>query len=97
MPTFITLYKWTDKAIANLKSSPERMEANIKAAEAAGGKVLGAWITLGEYDVVAVSEWPDDQAAVAALLNQVSQGYVHTTTLKAFTPAEFKQIMTKLP
>jgi len=97
MPTYITLYKWTEQGIKNIKSSPERAAAAVKAAEAAGIKVLGLYTTMGEYDLVAISECPDDATGVAFVLGQAAHGYARTTTLKAFTMAEFAEIVKKIP
>jgi len=97
MPMYITLYKWTEQGIKNVKSSPERSAAAIKAAEAAGIKVLGLYLTQGEYDLVAISEAADEQAAVAFVLAQGAQGNVRTTTMRAFTMAEFAEIVKKIP
>ena len=41
MPTFITLMKFTDKGIKDIKSAPQRIEEGIKAWEAMGGKLIG--------------------------------------------------------
>jgi uncharacterized protein with GYD domain len=97
MPTYVTLYKMTEQAIKDIKGSPARVEAAIKMAEKAGGRTIGVWYTMGEYDLVAVSEWPDDKTACAAALAQAALGYVRTTTLKAHTPAEFAEIVKLIP
>ena len=44
MPTYITLYSWTEQGVKNLKEAPARIKASIKSAEAAGGKVLGVYL-----------------------------------------------------
>lgn len=97
MPTYITLYNWTEHGIKNVKGSPDRIAVNVKAAEAAGGKVLSLYVTMGEYDLVAISEWPNDESAAAFAVAQSCQGFVRTKTLKAFKPAEFAAILKKLP
>jgi uncharacterized protein with GYD domain len=97
MPMYVVLYKWTELGIKNVKDSPARLAASIKMAEKAGGKVIGAWYTMGEYDLVAVSEWPDDKTASAFVLAQAAQGSVRTTALKAHTPAEFAEIVKLMP
>jgi uncharacterized protein with GYD domain len=96
MATYITLYKWTEHGIKNIKGVPDRIRASIKAGEAAGGKSLGVYITMGEYDLVAVSECPNDEAAAAFVLAQASQGFVQTRTLRAFTPTEFAEILKRM-
>jgi uncharacterized protein with GYD domain len=97
MPTYVTLFKWTEQGIKNVIEMPERIDAAIKGTEALGGKILGFYVTLGEYDLVAISEWPSDEAGLAMLLAQDALGNVRSTTLKAFPPAEFAEIVKKLP
>lgn len=97
MPTYITLYSWTEQGVKNLKEAPARIKASIKSAEAAGGKVLGVYLTMGQYDLVAVSEAPNDKIITAALLAQGMQGNVRSTTLKAFSMEQFAEIVKKLP
>jgi uncharacterized protein with GYD domain len=97
MPTYITLYNWTEQGIKNVKGAPARIEAAIKSAEAIGGKSLGVYLTMGEYDLVSVFESPDDETASAFLLAQGMQGNVRSTTLRAFTKQQFAEIVKKLP
>ena len=97
MPTYIGLYKLTDQGIKNIKDAPKRIEEGLKRAEAAGGKVIGFYTVLGEYDYVAVGEFPNDEVAVAFALAMGSEGNVRTTTLKAFTREVFAEIVKKLP
>ncbi len=97
MPIYITLYNWTEKGIKDVKEAPARIQASVKAAESAGGKVHGVYLTMGEYDLVAITEAPDDESVAAALLSQGMQGNVRSTTLKAFTVEQFAQIVKKLP
>ena len=52
---------------------------------------------MGEYDYVLIAEWPSDEAAAVFLLSWDSTGVVRTTSTKAFTMAEYKEIIEKLP
>jgi uncharacterized protein with GYD domain len=97
MPTYVTLYKWTEQGIKTVRDAPARIEASIKALEKAGGKVLGIYVTMGEYDLVAISEGPSDEAAAAMLLAQAMQGTVRSVTLKAFTVNQFKEVLKNIP
>ncbi len=97
MAIYVTLYKWTEQGVKNLKDSPARVEAAIKAAEAAGGKVIGVWYTMGEYDLAAVSEWSDTKAANAFVLSQAKQGFTRTLSMPALTVAEFAEIAKLIP
>ena len=97
MPIYIMLYKLTDQGVKNVKEAPQRIEENIKGFEAMGGKVLGAYAVMGEYDYVAIGETPSDEVAMTFALAVGSAGDVRTTTLKAFTKEEFAEIVKKLP
>ncbi len=52
---------------------------------------------MGQYDAVIVIEAPNDQTAVAGLLQGGSQGYIRTATFRAFTEHEYKKIVAALP
>ncbi len=97
MPTYIFLYKLTDQGIKNIKEMPQRMEKAIEASEAVGGKVLGVYSVLGEYDLVSIAEFPNDETVLSLALAFGSQGNVRSTTLKAFTKETFVEIVEKLP
>lgn len=97
MPTYIALYKLTDQGIRGVKEAPKRIEEGIKGAEAMGAKVLGFYTVMGEYDYVAIGEFPNDEAVMAFAMALGSAGNVRTTTLKAFTMDEFAEIIKKLP
>jgi uncharacterized protein with GYD domain len=97
MTTYIVLYKLTDQGIRNIKEAPQRIEEGTKTLEAAGGKLIGFYSVMGEYDYVSIGEAPNDETALALALAMGSQGNVRTTTLKAFTKEEFAEIVKKLP
>jgi uncharacterized protein with GYD domain len=97
MPMYIALYKLTDQGIKNIKEMPQRIEKAIEASEAVGGKVLGAYSVLGEYDLVSIAEFPNDETVLTLALALGGQGNVRSTTLKAFTKEKFAEIVGKLP
>ena len=97
MPMYIALYKLTDQGIKNIKEMPQRIEKAIEASEAMDGKVLGVYSVLGEYDLVSIAEFPNDETVLTLALALGGQGNVRSTTLKAFTKEEFAEIVKKLP
>jgi uncharacterized protein with GYD domain len=97
MPTYITLMKLTDQGIKDIKDAPQRIEEGIKSFEAMGGKLVGFWTVMGEYDYVAVGEGPSDELAMTFNLALGAGGSVRTTTLKAFTKEELAEMVKKLP
>ena len=97
MPIYIVLINWTDQGIKTIKDLPKRLSMSKALIEKAGGKTEAVYFTFGQYDVVHMAEFPDDEAAVSAFLALGRIGNVHTTTLKAFTKAEFIKIIENLP
>ncbi len=92
----IVLWKFTEQGMKNIKDSPKRLEAGIKAFEAAGGKILGSYYTVGEYDLVTIGEIADEKAGLAHTLSMNMLGNVRSVTMRAFTPAEFSEILAKI-
>ncbi len=97
MPTYIGLYKLTDQGAKDIKSAPARLEAAAKAAEKMGGKVIGMYAVMGEYDYVAIGEFPSDEVATTFALAISSLGNARPTTLRAYTKEEFAAMVKKLP
>ncbi|OGO33982.1 MAG: GYD family protein [Chloroflexi bacterium RBG_16_57_11] len=97
METYVILGKYTEKGAANIKESPARIQAARKAVEAAGGKWLGWYLTMGQYDMVVITEAPSAQVVASVVLAIGSQGNVSTQTLRAFTEEEFKGLLASLP
>lgn len=97
METYIILGKYTKQGIENIKDSPARLEAATKAIEATGGRFLGWYLTMGQYDFVLIAEAPDAKTTAALLLATGMQGNVSTETLRAFTGDEFGAIIAGLP
>ena len=96
MPYFVTLIRYTQQGIAKVKESPKRLDAAKKAAGKAGGKIHGWYLTMGKYDAVLISEFPNDEVAAQFMLSIGAQGNVSTQTLKAFTEAEYNKIISGL-
>ncbi len=92
----IVLWKFTEQGMKNIKDSPKRLEAGIKAFEAHGGKMLGSYYTVGEYDLVTIGEIADEQAGLAHTIGMNMLGNVRSVTMRAFTPAEFAEILAKI-
>jgi uncharacterized protein with GYD domain len=97
MPTYVTLMKFTDTGAKEAKGSARRIESSLKAWELMGGKTLGAYFVMGDYDFVAITESPNDEAAVIANLAVCAREHVKTTTLRAFTIEEFARLVERLP
>jgi uncharacterized protein with GYD domain len=97
MPTYISLINWTEQGIRAAKDTLDRANAAAAAAENLGGKLKHIYWTVGPYDIVTVTEFPDDATGTAFLLALGGQGNVRTTTMRAFDRDEVAGILQKLP
>jgi uncharacterized protein with GYD domain len=97
MPAYITLIRFTQKGVESIKESPSRLDAAKKGFEAAGGKMTSFYLTVGQYDAVAIVELPGDEALAKVALALAAQGGVRTETLRAFKEDEYRKIIGSLP
>ena len=97
MPSYLSLINWTEQGAANVKDSPERLDAAKQAIEAAGGRMIFFYMTMGEYDIATLIEAPNDEAAAGVLLALGARGSIRTKTMRAFTEDEFRSIVGNLP
>ena len=95
MPIYISLINYTDQGIKTVKDTLGRAEAAQQLASGMGGSLKEVYWTLGSYDLVAVSEAPDDETATAFALALGSQGNIRTTTLRAFDAEDMAGILAK--
>ena len=93
MPMFITLGNFTDQGIRNYKDSPKRAQAFKESVEGMGGRVHSVHWTLGQYDLVAIVEAPDDQTAAAIAVKTASLGNIRTMTMPAFGSEDITKII----
>ncbi len=97
MPTFVTLLRFTDQGLKDIKESPARLDAVKRACQAAGGELKAWYLALGAYDAVVVIEAPSDEVAMRLGLSVGSQGSVRTETMRVFTEPEYRKLIAALP
>ena len=97
MPTYISMLRYTQQGISNAKNAPARIDAAKEAYKKAGGELKAVYLTLGQYDLVAIAEMPNDEAVARLALGMGMQGNIRTETMRAFTEAEFRKIVAALP
>jgi uncharacterized protein with GYD domain len=77
MPIYITQGRYTRDALRGMIVKPEdRAEAVSRLLSKAGGRLIGYYLTFGEYDFLAIAEAPDNVSAAAVLLAAGSGGGV---------------------
>lgn len=96
MATYIVLINYTEQGIKNVKDSPSRLDAARQMMKDMGGELKDTYLTIGNYDLVAVVEAPSDEILARFALKLGSLGNVRTTTLRAFNEAEYRDIVQSL-
>jgi uncharacterized protein with GYD domain len=89
--------KLTEYGAKTIKEAPARIEAAVKNLEKMGGKMIGFYLTTGEYDYISIGEVPNDDVLLAFLLGLGTLGTVKTTTVRAFSRDELAAAVKKLP
>ena len=78
------------------RNSPRRLDTAKRLLKDMGGEFKSFFLTMGEYDFIAVYDAPDDAIAARFTLQLGSLGNVRTKTLKAFPEAAYREIVTSL-
>jgi len=97
MPTYITLFRWTQQGIEQVKDSPARLDKARAIFRQFGGEIKGFYLVMGQYDAVIVSEAPDDETMARIMLAAGTTGNIRSETLRAFPEDEYGQIIAALP
>ena len=97
MPRYVVLIDWTEQGVRNYKDSVDRYEAASGQLESLGVRFTDIYWTLGNHDIVAVTDAPDDESLAAGLLAVAGQGNIRTTTLRAFDRDEMRSVIRKAP
>ena len=95
MPAFITLANFTDQGARTIKDSPERFEAFKSLAEAAGITVKSVHWTTGAYDIVLITEGPEE-AVMSLTIQTAALGNIRTQTLRGFSATEMRTLVSGL-
>lgn len=92
MPTYITQGRYTREAIKGMIARPEdRADAVARLIAKAGGRLVGYYVTFGEYDFLTIAEAPSETQIAAAVLAAAGGGGVtNMRTTLALTSVEAK-------
>src|SRR5271155_2941058 len=96
MPSYLALMRWTKEGLEKIKDSPARLDAARKAIEPSGAKITSFFMLMGQYDMAAVIEAPDDATLARVNLSLGAQGGIRTETLRAFTEDEYRKIISDI-
>ena len=96
MQRYIVLINFTHQGMKKIQNLPRRVQAARKTIEKAGGTFVSWNLTMGSYDSVAIVELPDDATLAQIILGVGKDGFIETTTLKAFSETEAAKIITQI-
>jgi uncharacterized protein with GYD domain len=94
MAIYISLVKFTPQGLSTMKEKGvSRSDMVKKNVESQGGKLLQAYYCLGEYDVVAIFDFPNNRSAMKAAVLNASMGHIKITTLPAVSRDDWRGIL----
>lgn len=96
MATYIMLASFTEQGIRSVKDTTKRADAFRELAKGSGANIKDIYWTLGQYDIVAVADAPDEMAMTALGLALGKSGNVRTQTLRAFSQTDMNAILAKV-
>ncbi len=96
MATYIMLAHFTDQGIRNIKDTTKRADAFKELAKSLGVTVKDLYWTLGQFDIAAIMDAPDDAVVTALGLSLGKSGNVRTQTLRAFSGSDRTAILGKV-
>ncbi len=96
MATYLLLGNFTDQGIKNVKETTKRADAFREMSAKAGVTVKELFWCLGQYDILAILEAPDEDTLTALTLSVGSRGNIRSQTLRAFTSNEMGRILAKM-
>ena len=74
MTTYVMLANWTEQGILKVKDSPNRLDAAKKLLTEMSGEFKFFFLTMGDFDIVAIYEAPDDAVAARFSMQLGMQG-----------------------
>jgi uncharacterized protein with GYD domain len=95
MQTYVALVNWTAEGIADFRNSVDRYEEAVQQFAEFDVRFLDHYWTLGEHDMVAVVEAPDDESLAAGVLRAGAGGRIRTRTMRAFSRDEMREVIDK--
>lgn len=96
MSRYVILVQWTDQGIRDVTQTLDRAAQVRGLVEQMGGSMPTLLWTQGRYDLVAITEAPDDATVAAISLKIGSSGSVRTEVMRAFDAEEMGGILAKL-
>jgi uncharacterized protein with GYD domain len=79
MASYLVQAAYTQEALKALIAAPQdRTPVVAKAVKGMGGKLVGSWLSFGDYDITFIMEMPDNVSAAALALVASAGGSLKT-------------------
>ena len=93
MKTYIMLFRFTQQGLVDIKGAPNRLDLVKDTFKKFGAELKSIYLVMGQYDLIAIIEAPDDETIAKLSLMVGSKGNVNMETLRAFTEEEYRKIV----
>ena len=97
MSTYMTFIRYTQQGIESIKDSPVRLDTAKQLYKSLGAEIKSYYLAMGRYDVIVISEAPDDETATKLAMTIASAGALRTETFRIFTEDEYRKLISELP
>jgi uncharacterized protein with GYD domain len=97
MPSYMNLIRYTQQGIDSIKDSPERLDTAKNLYKSLGAEIRSFYLVMGRYDVMVISEAPNDETATKLAMTIGSAGPIQTETFRIFTEDEYRNLISELP
>ncbi len=93
MPIYVTLYKFTEQGVRNIKDSPKRVEKIREEFKKAGANIKEFYALMGQYDTMIIAEAPNEEVITKLNLMVDAAGNVTSQTMRAFSENDWKKMV----
>ncbi|MDH3599523.1 MAG: GYD domain-containing protein [Candidatus Tectomicrobia bacterium] len=92
MALYVTLAKYTQQGRQSINGVPERFQNARSLVESKGGKIIALYGLLGEWDLMAIMEAPDEKTAMGISMAIGKQGNISAQTMTAVSEEDFANL-----
>ncbi len=93
MPVFVAVLKSTPEGNKDIKKARERFELGKKNVENFGGKILAAYYVSSRGEYLIITEFPNEEARVKAMVHTLQRGTVTYEVYKALPVDEYFKLV----
>ena len=97
MQTYMTTIHYTEQGIEHLKDTPLRLDTARELYKSMGAEIKSFYLSMGTFDVVLISEAPDDETATKLAMTIISAGPIRAETTRLFAEDEYRKLVAELP